>query len=161
MEQVAQQQPQELSQAEINQKIEQVEGQLLQMPQVECPITNRFAPHCYAREISMPAGSIIIGHKHKTKHFNVILTGKASVMMDGEVVHIEAPDVFVSEPGVRKVLYIREDMRWMTIHPTEETDLDKLEEEIVEHSETYDEHYQDLLSKDLETLQEQINEEET
>lgn len=109
------------------------EDRLLQLPQVDCPLQHRFAPGVYVREIEMPADTFIIGGEHKTEHFNIVLTGKALVMMDGVVHEITAPTTFVSGPGVRKTLYILETMRWQTIHanPDNEQDIDTLEHRIV------------------------------
>jgi len=120
-----------------NTKIEEVENQLLDLPQVEAPVRNMFAPGVYIREITMYAGSVVIGHEHKTEHFNIILTGKAKVVQDDKTSIIQAPDIFVSKPGVRKVLHIIEDMVWATVHPTKETDLTKLEEEIIQKSDVW------------------------
>jgi hypothetical protein len=56
-------------------------------------------------------------------------------MVDGQTVErIVGPCVFVSGAGVRKVLFIEETMTWLTVHPTEETDVEKLEEALVEKS---------------------------
>ena len=85
----------------------------------------------------MPAGTFVIGHKHLTEHWNICLSGKAAVMMNGELRHIVAPCVFMSEIGVRKVLFIEEDMRWMTVHVTNETDIKKLEDELIVKSEAF------------------------
>lgn len=123
-----------------DERLERAEGQLLELPQVECPVTNHFAPHVYLREIFMPAGAIIIGHKHRTRHFNVVLSGRATVMMDGVIHDIVAPCIFVSEPGVRKVLHIVEDMRWATVHPSEETDLTRLEAQLIVKSNAWLDH---------------------
>ena len=120
--------------------IEQIEARMLDLPQVDCPLTHIFTPGSYYREILMPAGAFVIGHRHKTEHVNIVLSGKASVLCDGQMMHIEAPYVFVSKPGVRKLLYIRETMRWATVHPTNETDLQKLEAELIEKSGAYLEH---------------------
>jgi hypothetical protein len=124
----------------INSQIEAVEEQLLQLEQVNCPLVHRFAPSVYMREITMPAGSFIIGHEHKTEHFNVVLTGKARVMMDGVIEDIVAPCVFVSKPSVRKVLYIIEEMKWATVHPTEETNIEILECNLVKKSNSFIKH---------------------
>lgn len=81
--------------------------------------THLFAPSVYWREIQMYAGTILIGREHTQTHFNVVLTGKCSVMIDGKDHIIDAtkePVVFISEAGVRKVLEIHEDMRWATVH---------------------------------------------
>lgn len=130
--------------SQVNQQIEAIEADLLHLPQVECPLVHRFAPGVYARQITMPAGSLIIGHCHNTKHFNVVLKGRARVMMEDQIEDIVAPCVFVSEAGVRKVLRIDEEMVWMTIHPTHETDLKKLEEEIITKSPAFTKHFEQL-----------------
>lgn len=115
-------------------RINQIEADLLPLPQVECPVTHGFSPGVYLRTIHMPAGTLVIGHKHRTKHFNVILKGSVKVLMDGKLHRLKAPLVFESEAGVRKVLYIEEDCDWATIHATDETDVAKLEEQLVEKS---------------------------
>jgi hypothetical protein len=113
----------------------ETENQILEnFTPVECPLNHQFAKGIYFREIFMPAGTFVIGHEHKTEHFNVVLSGCAKVLMDGEVVDIIAPCVFVSKPGVRKFLLITEDMRWATIHPTDETDIEKLEDMHIDRS---------------------------
>jgi len=101
---------------------------------VECPLQHNFAPGAYLREMFMPAGTFVIGHEHLTEHFNIVLSGRARVMMDGQIHEITGPSVFVSKPGVRKVLFIYEDMRWCTLHPTEETDLEILENLLINKS---------------------------
>ena len=122
------------SRKRINQQIEHAEARLLNLPQVDMPLVHRFAPGVYFREITMPAGTFIIGQEHRTRHFNVVLSGRARVMIDGKVEEISAPSVFVSEPGVRKVLFIQETMRWATIHATNETDVPTLERVLVRRS---------------------------
>ena len=101
------------------------------------PVQHHFQPGCYLREILMPAGEIIIGHRHKTEHLNIILTGRARVWMEGEVREVRAGDVIKSAPGVRKVLRILETMRWITVHPTDLTDLAEIEELIIDKSEAF------------------------
>lgn len=117
--------------------IPKLETGLLQCEQVECPLVHRFAPGVYLREIFMPAGSFVLGHEHVTGHFNVILSGRARVLIDGKVREIQAPFTFKSEPGIRKALYVLEDMIWQTIHPTDETDVEKLEAMLVKPSAEY------------------------
>jgi len=130
--------------APIAARIESIEAELLRLPQVDCPLVHRFAPGVYLREIFMPAGTFIIGQQHKTEHFNIILRGRARVSIDGVVQIIEAPFTFVSHIDVRKVLYIEEDMVWQTVHPTNETDLGKLEEQLIVKSASYQKHVEDL-----------------
>ncbi len=115
------------------QSVDILAHELAKLPQEDAPVTHRFAPGVYLREIAMSADSIVIGRVHKTRHFNVLLTGACLIVhADGTQEELRAPMTFVSEAGVQKVLYILEDMQWQTIHPTEETDLTKLDELLVE-----------------------------
>jgi len=111
-----------------NDELCDIAAELSQCEQVEMPVVNRFAPGVYIRQITMPKGTTVIGQEHKTKHFNIVMKGSAEVMVDGEIELIEAGAIFTSEAGVMKSLKILEEMVWLTIHPTDETDLDKLEE---------------------------------
>lgn len=104
--------------------------------QVDMPVTHRYAPGVYIREIFMPAGTLVIGHIHKTCHFNIVLKGRALVQMEGRTEEIVAPCTFVSQAGVQKCLYIAEDMVWQTVHhnPSDSQDVVRWEEENVELS---------------------------
>jgi hypothetical protein len=124
----------------VNDQIENLERELLNLPQVECPLKHNFAPGVYMREITMPAGSLIIGHEHLTEHFNVVLTGKARVMIDGVIEDLVAPCYFISKPNVRKVLYIVEEMKFATIHPTDETSVEVLENTLIRKSNSFIKH---------------------
>jgi mannose-6-phosphate isomerase-like protein (cupin superfamily) len=101
-------------------------------PQVEMPLTHRFTPGLYVREIFMPKGTVVISRVHKTEHPYAVLQGRASVWVDGGIVECRAGDIGVTKPGTRRVLLILEDCRWATFHPTGETDLKKLEEQLTE-----------------------------
>lgn len=101
------------------------------LDQIELPLIHDFAPGIYNRRLLMPAGALIIGKTHKTEHFNTVLSGKATVMVNGEITQYQAGDVFVSKAGDKKVIHVLEDTVWMTTHATDETDLDKLEKKYV------------------------------
>jgi hypothetical protein len=96
--------------------LDQVKSLVIGMERVDCPVTHRFSPGIYIREIFMPAGSFIIGERHSSRHENVIRQGKAALMIAGKNQIIDSTFTFESMEGARKVLYILEDMRFMTIH---------------------------------------------
>ncbi len=103
------------------------------LPQQGCPLKHYFAPGVYIREIFMSAGSVVIGKIHKTEHFNIIQRGVVSLVSeDGSREMLTGPVTFVSKAGVQKVLYIHEDTVWSTVHITEERNLEKLEEQLIE-----------------------------
>lgn len=134
-----------------NAEIESAEAALLGMPTeefqpVECPLKHTFAPGIYRRQVTMPAGAFVIGHMHRFAHLNEITRGKALVSMNGVVTAMEAPFSFVSAPGVRKVLFIVEEMDFATFHPNPDDcqDIAVLESRYVEKSASYLKHQDDL-----------------
>lgn len=124
-------------------RIEQVEAKLLQLPQAkfadDYPLEHHFSPGVYIRKIFMPAGDLVLGHAHLTHHANLILQGRAAVMMDGKLHDLRAGTVINSDAGVRKVLYILEDCIWATVHsnPDNITDVPQLEDRLRVKSKAY------------------------
>lgn len=101
------------------------------MQSQDCPVTHRFSPGCYLREIFMPKGTRIIGKIHATEHFNILLTGKVTVITAEGSEDITAPYTFISKAGVQKVVVIHEDCIWQTVHVTESTDLEEIEKQVI------------------------------
>lgn len=116
--------------------IPQIDGlvkEFLKEEQVECPVTHHFAPDIYVREIFMPAGTVVIGHKHLTEHFNALLKGKCRVIIGEDIQELTAPCVFVSAAGAQKIVNVLEDCIWQTTHanPDNTTDIETLESRYV------------------------------
>ena len=110
-----------------------LEVEMFKHPQVNCPVTHRFTPGLYAREMFVPKGTILTGALHKTQHLFVISKGDISTWYPGgEVTRVQAPFTGVTEPGTRRLGYAHEDTVWTTFHATDETDPDKIVEEITE-----------------------------
>lgn len=100
----------------------------------DCTLRHIFAPGLYAREMTIPEGTVIVGKIHKHAHVNTISKGRCSVMTEFGPMEIQAPHTFVSEPGTKRVVVALEEVIWTTYHPSNETDLDKLEEGIIAKS---------------------------
>ena len=121
--------------------LDAAEAALLGQPEFDCPVTHRFGPGVYIREVFMPKGAYVIGHRHKTTHLNVMLTGVIGLFNDdGTETILHAPQTFVAQPG-RKSAFIYEDVVWQNIHATEETNVEKLEEMFLDMSPAYLEHH--------------------
>lgn len=106
--------------------VERLEGFIEQMPQVECPVRWHFAPGIAAREMFIPAGTILTGAVHKTEHLNIISAGRILVTTDEGPREIVAPHTMTSLPGTKRAGVAMEDTVWTTIHATDERDPDKL-----------------------------------
>lgn len=95
------------------------------------PLRHMFAPGCYSREMLIPSGHWIIGKIHKHAHFSVISKGKVAVLTEDGPVVMAAPYTFVSTPLAKRVVLALEDTIWTTFHVTNETDLEKIEEDVI------------------------------
>lgn len=117
--------------------IELVESHLLNLPQVECPVVHHFGPGIYIREVTLPAGTLAIGHAQKFEHLNIMLTGAVSMVGDdGNIKVLRAPLIFVGKPG-RKLGFVLETCTWQNVYATDERDIDKLEATYLDKSETW------------------------
>ena len=101
-------------------------------PCVEIEPVHRFAPGLYVRELTVPAGHVIVGKVHKYETLNILLKGSALLACDGKVEKVSAPLTFVSAPGRQKAAIVLEDMTWMNVQATTETDVAKIEQEFIE-----------------------------
>lgn len=114
-------------------QVDRLQAALSKFPQKETPVTHRFTPGLYVREIFMPKGTLVISKIHKTEHPYVVSKGHAAVWTEeAGVVQIKAPHCGITKPGTRRILYIHEDCIWTTFHPTTETNLDKIEQQVIE-----------------------------
>jgi quercetin dioxygenase-like cupin family protein len=109
-------------------KVEAFEVLAKQEPQVDIPTKHYFSKGIYAREIFIPAGTILTGHIHKYQNLNIISKGKIEVLVGDHLEIIEAPYTIVSPPGTKRIARAIEDTVWTTIHGTEETDVNLIEE---------------------------------
>lgn len=104
----------------INDSVDRLEATLAQGEQTRCPLLHIFTPGLYSRTIFMPAHTLIVSKKHKTRHQFILSKGKAMVRVnDDQWEEIIAPWVGVTEPGTRRVLLIGEDCVWTTVHATD------------------------------------------
>ena len=116
--------------------IADLEKEMLDMPQADCPVAHHFGPGIYIREVTLPAGIFAVGHAQKFDHLNIMLTGKVAIVDDGKVRVLEAPLIFTGKPG-RKVGYVIETCVWQNVYATEETDIDALEAYYLDKSENW------------------------
>ena len=98
------------------------------------PLKHTFATGLYIREITMPKGALLTSKIHKITHPYFVLSGEVSVITEKGKVRIKAPYSGITLAGTKRILYIHEETVWVTVHKTDETDLEKIEEEIIAKS---------------------------
>lgn len=119
-------------------KIERLEASMLALPQVECPVDHFFASGVYVRQMTAPAGTLIVGHEHRTEHVCILLKGSMMVATADGVTTVSAPLTFIAKPG-RKVAIVLEDIVFQNVHATEEHDLEKIEAQVIVKSDAWTE----------------------
>lgn len=141
------------SSIELRGKIAQFEQVLATFPgakfgdQESCPLKHSFADGVYVREIFIPKGTLLTGKIHRHSHPNFLMQGEVSVVTEGGgVQRLKAPLAMISKAGTKRVVYAHTDVVWITVHVTDETDLEKIEDEVI--AKTY-EAIGDSLPKEL------------
>lgn len=111
-------------------RIEDMERALLESGTIllDLPVKNYFSKDVYARELLIPKGTVLTGKIHKYANLNILSKGDISVLTEDGIKRICAPFTIVSPPGTKRIAYAHEDSIWTTIHGTDETDLEVIEE---------------------------------
>lgn len=96
--------------------------------------THFFAPGMYLRELTIPAGMLMVGKIHKHAHFLMVLKGRAEVISEFGRMVVEAGHISVSPPGVKRIVLALEEVQFVTVHvnPTDTEDLTAIEAEHIE-----------------------------
>jgi hypothetical protein len=98
------------------------------------PIDEKYGCCAYAREMTIPKGTVIIGKIHRHQHLNFISKGHVIVSTEFGQEELIAPCTFISEVGLKRAVYALEDTIWTTVHLTKhrgEENLDKIEAEVI------------------------------
>jgi len=90
-----------------------------------------FATGVYGRKLFIPKGNLIVSKIHRGKTLNVIVEGVISVISEHGYHTYVAPHIFVSDPYTKRVVIALEDTTWVTAHGCHQTDLAKVEDEII------------------------------
>lgn len=112
--------------------IEELRTAIATLPPLELPTKHWFADGMYCREMSWPAGGIILGAVHKTEHLFILIKGIASFTTPEGIRRKHAPCVVVGVPGIQRVGLALTDCVVLNIHRTDKTDLAEIEAELVE-----------------------------
>ena len=128
--------------------VRDVQQQLSESPdQIDVPVQHHFAPGVYMRQMDAAAGTLVVSKMHRTEHMNILLKGSLTVATEDGIQLMTAPCVLKSMPGTKRIGYFHEDSSWITVHPTEETDLEKIEKQVIVPDEEIDQFLASLPGK--------------
>lgn len=121
-----------VSQAVTTQDLNPLINKLLELPQPRINVRHIFGLHVYMREINVAAGILIVGRKHRAAHRCILVKGRLQFFNeDGTRTELAATAEFDAGPG-RKVATVMEDLTFVNVFETDETDVETLEAQIFE-----------------------------
>ena len=95
------------------------------------PVKHTFAGGCYVREIYNPADQLLITKIHKKEHPFFLMKGEMSILTEEGIQNIKAPYQGVTKPGTKRAIYTHEECVFITVHATDNTIIEDVEEEVI------------------------------
>ena len=95
------------------------------------PVKHTFAGGCYIREIYNPANELIITKIHKKEHPFFLMKGEMSILTEEGIQNIKAPYQGVTKPGTKRAIYTHKECIFITVHATNNTTIEDVEDEVV------------------------------
>lgn len=120
----------------MRERVTALQKQMATMEQAQLHTEHFRIDGVYCRMVKRSAGVLIVGKVHRKEHLYVVMSGRLMVTTDDGVTEVCAPHVVVSKPGTKRAVLALEDSVCMTIHRTDNVDLDDIEAELVEPDET-------------------------
>ncbi len=100
--------------------------------QVYLEPVHRFAQGLYCRELTLPAGTIAVGHRHAQQHICIVSQGTCEAISEtGGARLVAAPATFVVPAGTKNAVRAITDTVWTTVHATELTDVAAIEASVL------------------------------
>jgi hypothetical protein len=112
-------------------RIMALEAEILKYPQVELPLRHWFCNGMYAREFTVPAGTLLTGAIHLHDSIAVMHKGRVRVLTEDGEHDIVAPQTFIQHAGTKRVGLVLEEMVWTTFHTCTATTVEEAERELV------------------------------
>lgn len=81
-------------------------------------VEHYFAEGVYARKLTLPADTVIIGRIHLQSQINFLMKGTIVVSTDDGMKELTAPQVVVTGPGTKRVGYAKTLTEWITVTGT-------------------------------------------
>lgn len=113
------------------------------MSDVDMNLVHHFADGIYVRQLTIPAGTVIIGKKHKKECVNIMLKGDITIYADGDMERFTDHYIGVAPAGTQKAARAHKDTIWLCIHAVDNDNLEEIEKDII----IEDEKTNDILKK--------------
>jgi hypothetical protein len=113
-------------------EIQCFQRELAKYEQIDTTTEHYFAPGMYGRKYVVRGDAFVVGRIHRHAHIVMLMSGRCRINTDRGMEDITGPHVWISPVGAKRALYTYTECTFFTCHATDETDLDKLEVELIE-----------------------------
>lgn len=102
------------------------------MIEIDLHIQHHFSDGVYAKQMVLKKGHFAVSHKHTYNHMSILASGTAVVEVDGiENIYTAGSCIEISA-GIEHKITALEDVIWFCIHRTDETDIEKIDQVLIE-----------------------------
>ena len=101
-----------------------------------------FIKGVYVRSLFIPCGVVLVGKIHNHECINIVAYGRLAVTSNEGQRILVSGDIFISGPGVKRAGFALEDTLYITVHRTDNIDIEILEDELI--SESYEDYQKRL-----------------
>ena len=113
-------------------QINRLQAEMVKMPQGDLKTDHYFSGGMYCRKVFRPAGTLIVGKIHKEDHIFLCASGQIMAWTEGGMKTLNAGDIVESKAGTKRVTLALTDAIGITIHKTDEKDLEVIEKQLIE-----------------------------
>lgn len=91
-----------------------------------------FSQGLYAKKMIIPAGTQIPTHQHVYDHLSILAQGRVRVTVGKVTQEHVAPTAIEIKKELAHTIQAMEDSVWFCVHATEETDIDKIDQTLIQ-----------------------------
>lgn len=113
-------------------QINALQSEMVNMPQAELKTDHYFSGGMYCRRVFRSAGTLIVGKIHKEDHLFMCASGQIMAWTENGMKTLNAGDIVESKAGTKRVTLALTDAIGITIHKTNEKDLEIIEKQLIE-----------------------------
>ena len=113
-------------------QINALQAEMVNMPQAELKTDHYFSGGMYCRRVFRSAGTLIVGKIHKEDHLFMCASGQIMAWTENGMKTLNAGDIVESKAGTKRVTLALTDAIGITIHKTNEKDLEIIEKQLIE-----------------------------
>jgi quercetin dioxygenase-like cupin family protein len=95
-------------------------------------IAHYFSDGVYAKQMFLPKDHVARSHKHNYDHLSILASGNVEIVCNGVKTAFIAPSCIDIKAGIEHEIIALADSVFFCIHATDETDINKVDEVLIE-----------------------------